>query len=46
MRLKAVTLKNFRCYDKEIHVDFADLTTFVGRNDIGKSSVLEALAGC
>ena len=43
MRLKAVTLKNFRCYDKEIHVDFADLTTFVGRNDIGKSSVLEAL---
>lgn len=43
MRLKAVTLKNFRCYENEINVDFGDLTTFVGRNDIGKSSVLEAL---
>jgi putative ATP-dependent endonuclease of OLD family len=43
MRLKAVTLKNFRCYGDNITVDFADLTTFVGRNDIGKSSVLEAL---
>jgi hypothetical protein len=43
MRLKAVTLKNFRCYEDEINIDFADLTTFVGRNDIGKSSVLEAL---
>lgn len=43
MHLKAVTLKNFRCYADEIKVDLADLTTFVGRNDIGKSSVLEAL---
>lgn len=43
MRLKSVTLKNFRCYEDEITVNFADLTTFVGRNDIGKSSVLEAL---
>lgn len=43
MRLKSVTLKNFRCYEDEIAVDFSDLTTFIGRNDIGKSSVLEAL---
>lgn len=43
MRLKAVSLKNFRCYADEICVNFDDLTTFVGRNDIGKSSVLEAL---
>lgn len=43
MRLKAITLKNFRCYVDEINVEFADLTTFIGRNDIGKSSVLEAL---
>ncbi len=42
MHLKSVTLKNFRCYE-EITVDFSDLTTFVGRNDIGKSSILEAL---
>jgi len=32
MQLKAITLKNFRCYADEIKVDFADLTTFVGRN--------------
>ncbi|WP_263772932.1 ATP-binding protein [Propionivibrio soli] len=43
MRLETVTLKNFRCYEDEIKVDFSDLTTFVGRNDTGKSSVLEAL---
>lgn len=43
MRLKAITLKNFRCYADEVNIDFGDLTTFVGRNDIGKSSVLEAL---
>lgn len=43
MRLKSVTLKNFRCYEDAITVDFSDLTSFVGKNDIGKSSVLEAL---
>jgi len=43
MWLKAVTLRNFRCYENEVNVGFGDLTTFVGRNDIGKSSVLEAL---
>lgn len=43
MRLKTVTLKNFRCYADEISIEVGDLTTFVGRNDVGKSSVLEAL---
>lgn len=43
MRLKAVALKNFRCYADEVNINLGDLTTFVGRNDIGKSSVLEAL---
>lgn len=43
MRLISVTLKNFRCYADEINVPFSDLTTFIGRNDIGKSSILEAL---
>lgn len=42
MRLKAVTLENFRCYADNT-TDLGDLTTFVGRNDAGKSSVLEAL---
>jgi len=36
-------LRNFRCYQNEISIDFDNLTAFVGKNDIGKSSILEAL---
>lgn len=43
MKLKTLRLKNFRSYKEEITVDFDDLTTFVGKNDIGKSTILEAL---
>ncbi|WP_243402256.1 ATP-binding protein, partial [Lelliottia aquatilis] len=43
MLLKSVAVKNFRCYADEVSVEFDDLTTFVGRNDIGKSTILEAL---
>lgn len=43
MKLESVSIKNFRCYADEITVNFQELTTFVGKNDIGKSSVLEAL---
>ncbi|WP_058543812.1 ATP-binding protein [Pseudomonas fluorescens] len=43
MRLEAVSIINFRCYGEEVRVVFDDLTTFVGRNDIGKSTILEAL---
>lgn len=43
MRLVSIALKNFRCYHEEIKATFDDLTTFIGRNDIGKSSILEAL---
>ncbi|WP_159613902.1 ATP-binding protein [Glutamicibacter sp. JC586] len=43
MRLVAVSLKNFRGYQQEQWIDFGDLTTVVGRNDAGKSTILEAL---
>lgn len=44
MRLKALVLKNFRCYREEVKITFEpDLTVFIGRNDIGKSSILDAL---
>lgn len=43
MKLTSVTIKNFRCYSDETKVIIDDLTTFIGRNDIGKSTVLEAL---
>lgn len=43
MKLESVAIQNFRCYREEVIVVMSDLTTFVGKNDIGKSSVLEAL---
>lgn len=43
MRLKKLKLSNFRGYENETVIEFDNLTTFVGKNDIGKSSILEAL---
>ena len=43
MKLKSMYLKNFRCYQEEVCVSFDGLTTFIGKNDIGKSTILEAL---
>ncbi len=43
MKLESVSVRNFRCYREEMVVQIDDLTTFIGRNDIGKSSILEAL---
>ena len=43
MKVKSVRLKNFRGYKNETTVELNDLTAFVGKNDIGKSSILEAL---
>lgn len=42
MKLYSLTLKNFRGYRNETTVLFDDLTAIVGKNDIGKSSILEA----
>lgn len=43
MKLVAVGLKNFRGYEEEQWIRFGGLTTVVGRNDAGKSTILEAL---
>ena len=43
MKIKSVRIKNFRGYKSQTSIDFANLTAFVGKNDIGKSTVLEAL---
>jgi ABC-type cobalamin/Fe3+-siderophores transport system ATPase subunit len=43
MRLVSLTLKNFRAYCTETNIQFGDLTALIGKNDVGKSSVLEAL---
>ncbi|KUK47584.1 MAG: hypothetical protein XD74_1811 [Actinobacteria bacterium 66_15] len=45
MRLKAVALRNFRGYKGEVRIPISpDLTSLIGRNDVGKSSILDALA--
>lgn len=43
MILQSLTLKNFRSYQSETQIDFNQLTTIIGKNDIGKSTILEAL---
>lgn len=43
MRIKSLYLDNFRGYESPTSIDFESLTAFVGKNDIGKSSILEAL---
>lgn len=42
MKLHSVKIENYRSYKDEIQVTFDNFTAFVGRNDIGKSTVLEA----
>lgn len=44
MRLESMTIQNFRGYQEEQTITFGDLTTFVGKNDVGKSTMLEALS--
>lgn len=43
MKLIKLKIKNYRCYQKEVSIDIDDLTCIIGRNDIGKSSIMEAL---
>lgn len=43
MKISQVKITNFRSYSSEVSIDFNDLTAFIGKNDVGKSTVLEAL---
>src|SRR5688572_22874549 len=43
MKLKAVVLENFRSFKERTRIEIGDLTAIIGKNDQGKSSVLEAL---
>ena len=44
MKISQVKISNFRGYKDVTTIDFNDLTVFVGKNDVGKSTVLEALS--
>lgn len=43
MKIKSVTISCFRGYSAPVKVDVNDLCVLVGKNDIGKSTILEAL---
>jgi predicted ATP-dependent endonuclease of OLD family len=43
MKISQVKISNFRGYKDETVISFNDLTVFVGKNDVGKSTILEAL---
>ena len=43
MKLEKLILKNFRSYSSIVEIPISNLTTLIGKNDIGKSTILEAL---
>ncbi|MFF3925863.1 ATP-binding protein [Paenibacillus lactis] len=43
MKLKRLIIKNFRSYKEEIQIPIDDFTALIGKNDIGKSTILEAM---
>ncbi|ASM22329.1 MULTISPECIES: ATP-binding protein [Serratia] len=43
MRLEKLILKNFRGYHGEHSIDINSLTALVGRNDVGKTTILDAI---
>lgn len=43
MKLKEVVFKNYRGYAEETRIPIEKLTAFIGKNDVGKSTILEAL---
>ena len=43
MKLKSVVLENFRSFAGRVKMEIGDLTALIGKNDAGKSTILEAL---
>ena len=43
MKIKTIGIKGFRGYSDSIQIEVKDLLVLVGKNDIGKSTLLEAL---
>lgn len=43
MKLVRLILENFRSYKETTSIEIGDITTIIGKNDIGKSTILEAL---
>ncbi len=43
MKLEKLTIKNYRCYKNETVFKVDDLNCLIGKNDVGKSTIMEAL---
>ena len=43
MKIKSLILENFRGYQSNTTVQFNDFTAFIGKNDAGKSTILDAI---
>jgi putative ATP-dependent endonuclease of OLD family len=43
VKLDVVRVKGFRCFVDEVALPMSDFTAILGRNDVGKSSLMEAL---
>lgn len=43
MQLYSIILRNFKCYENSGEIPFYDLTIFIGENDAGKSTILDAI---
>jgi len=44
MRLCRVKIRNFRCYKAEVTIDLDQFVALIGKNDVGKSAIFDALA--
>jgi len=43
LRLVELRLKDFRCYKEQVSITIGDLACIIGKNDIGKSTILDGL---
>ena len=44
MKLVSFTVQNFRCYQANFKVKIESFTAIIGKNDVGKSALLEAMS--
>ena len=43
MKLERVSIQNYRAYQEPVVIPIGDLAAFIGRNDIGKTTILDAI---
>ena len=43
LKLDSLYLENFKCYENSGKIPFHNLTVFIGENDVGKSTIYDAL---